>query len=201
MLVWSLMLVGADLWGLLGIGGLLRRLLLIRRRPWFVCESVRVDGLEVAVAVQMLMARLRCVVCRKVDDDGRLMLNARPKSSRNHEVILGFCSLGAPSSRVSITAMRWTSFATEHQSLLQLSTCSDETTTKNTRWSQNRHATHQLRSTSQQNKSRGKYPPITFSHDHYHDSTQSSLSDSEPNSCAVSHALRPASLAHSPSLH
>ena len=74
-LVWMLwMWVGEGLWGLLGIGGLLRLLLLIRRRPWFVCECVGSIGLEVFVVEKI--ARSRCVRCRKVDDDG-LMLNAR----------------------------------------------------------------------------------------------------------------------------
>ena len=88
-LVWMLLLlrVGEGLWSLWGTGGLLRLLLLSRRRPWFV-NVVGVVGWRYFVVEKT--SGSSCVLCRKVDGDG-LMLNARPKSSGNHEVILGFC--------------------------------------------------------------------------------------------------------------
>ena len=55
-----------------------------------ISECVGSGRLEVFVVEGT--SQSRCVLCRKVDDDDDgLMLNARPKSSRNHEVILGFC--------------------------------------------------------------------------------------------------------------
>ena len=103
-LVWMLwMWVGEGLWGLWGIGGLLRLLLLIRRRPWFVCEVVRVYGWEVVVVVKM--SRSSCVLGRKVDDDG-LMLNARGQKVPGIMKSSSASAAPASSSRVSIAILR-----------------------------------------------------------------------------------------------
>ena len=84
-----------------------------------ICECIGRTWLEVFVVEKML--RWRCVLCRKVDDDG-LMLNARGQKVPGivKSSSASVARARASSSRVSITATRYASFATKYQCALQL---------------------------------------------------------------------------------